>query len=143
MALLNSGDHHALPLVQAVRTAHTDPDSRTRKWETHPMTSWIPSWEITYEPATQPVATYRRRLRQPPDHRRCLRRPACCCLRHGQSPTPPNHGAGDDWRCPPDRPDTRHAGKATLLPGSQREKEPLATTKKWTTTGRRTGTDVV
>ena len=66
-----------------------------------------------------------------------------CCLRHGQPPTPPQQGARGDWRRTPDRPDTHHAGKQTLLRGAEREEEPLATTTKWTTTGKCTGTDVV
>ena len=37
-------------------------------------------------------------------------------LQHGQPPTPPQQGARDDWRRTPDRPDTHHAGKQTLLP---------------------------
>ena len=65
-----------------------------------------------------------------------------CCLRHGQSPTSPQQGARDDWRHTPDRPDTHHAGKQTLLRGAEREEDPLATTTKRTTTGKCTGTDV-
>ena len=65
------------------------------------------------------------------------------CVRHGQPPTPPQQGARDDWRRTPDRPDTHHAGKQTLLRGAEREVEPLATTTKRTTTGKCTGTDVV
>ena len=52
-------------------------------------------------------------------------------------------GARDDWRRTPDRPDTHHSGKQTLLRGAEREEEPLATTTKWTTTEKCTGTDVV
>ena len=36
-----------------------------------------------------------------------------------------------------------NAGKQTLLRGAEREEGPLATTTKWTTTGKCTGTDVV
>ena len=57
--------------------------------------------------------------------------------------TPPLQGARDDWRRTPERPDTHHAGKQTLLRGAEREEEALATTTKRTTTGKCTGTDVV
>ena len=43
----------------------------------------------------------------------------------------------------PDRPDTYHAEKQTLLRGAEWEEEPLATTTKRTTTGNCNGTDVV
>ena len=76
------------------------------------------------------------------DHQCCLRG-LVCCLRHGQPPTPPQQGARDDWRRTPDRPDTHHAGKQTLLRAAEREEKPLATTTKRTTTGKCTGTDVV
>ena len=56
---------------------------------------------------------------------------------------PPQRGARDDWRRTPDRSDTHHAGKQTLLCGADREEEPLATTTKRTTTGKCTGTNVV
>ena len=59
------------------------------------------------------------------------------------APTPPQQGARYDWRRTPDRPNTHHAGKQTLLRGAEREVEPLATTTKRTTTGKYTGTDVV
>ena len=95
-----------------------------------------------YEPATEPDGTHRRWLREASDHRCCLRG-RVCCLRHGQPPTPPRQGARDDWRCTPDRPDTHHAGKQTLLRGAEREEEPLATTTKRNTTGKCTVTDVV
>ena len=95
-----------------------------------------------YEPATEPDGAHRRWLREAPDHRCCLRG-LVCCLRHGQPPMPPQQGARDDRRRIPDRPDTHHAGKQTLLPGAEREEEPLATTTKRTTTGKCTGTDVV
>ena len=81
-------------------------------------------------------------MRSEADHRYCLRG-LVCLLRHGQPPTPPQQGARDDWRHTPDRPDTHHAGKQTLLRGAEREDEPLATTTKWTTTGKCTGTDAV
>ena len=73
----------------------------------------------------------------------CCLRGLVCCLRHGQPPTPPQQNARDDWRRSPDRPDMHHAGKQTLLRGAERDEEPLATTTKWTTTGKCTGTDVV
>ena len=81
-------------------------------------------------------------MRSEADHRYCLRG-LVCLLRHGQPPTPPQQGARDDWRHTPDRPDTHHAGKQTLVRGAEREEEPLATTTKWTTTGKCTGTDAV
>ena len=87
-----------------------------------------------YEPATEPDGAHRRWIREAPDHRCCLRG-LVCYLRHGQPPTPPRQGARDDWRRTPDRPDTHHAGKQTLLRGAEREEAPLATTTKWTTTG--------
>ena len=74
---------------------------------------------------------------------RCCLRGLVCCLRHGQPPTPPQQSARDDWRRILDRPDTHLAGKQTLLRGAEREEEPLATTTKWITTGKCTGTDVV
>ena len=95
-----------------------------------------------YELATEPDGAHRRWLWEAPDHWCCLRG-LVCCLRHGQPPTPPQQGARDDWRHTPDRPDTHHAGKQTLIRGAEREEEPLATTTKWTTTGKCTGTDVV
>ena len=95
-----------------------------------------------YEPATEPDGTHRRWLREAPDRRCCLRG-RVCCLRHGQPPMPPRQGARDDWRCTPDRPDTHHAGKQTLLRGAEREQEPSATTTKRTTRGKCTVTDVV
>ena len=85
---------------------------------------------------------HRRWLREAPDHR-CYLRGLVCCLRHGLPPTPPQQGARDDWRRTPDRPDTHHVGKQTLLRGAEREEEPLATTTKRTTTGNCTGTEVV
>ena len=93
-----------------------------------------------YEPATEPDGAHRRWLREAPDHR-CCPRGIVRCLRHDQPLTPPQQGARDDWRRTPDRPDTHHAGKQTLLRGA--EVEPLATTTKRTTTGECTGTDVV
>ena len=66
-----------------------------------------------------------------------------CCLRHVQPPTSPQQGTRDDWRRTPDRPDTHHTRKQTLLRDAEREEEPLATTTKRTTTGKCTGTDVV
>ena len=58
-------------------------------------------------------------------------------------PTPHQQGARVDWRFTPDRPDTHHAGKQTLIRGAERDEGPLATTTKRTTTGKCTGTDVV
>ena len=84
---------------------------------------------------TEPDGAHRRWLREAPDHRCCLRG-LVCCLRNGQPPTPPQQGARDDWRRTPDRPDTHHAGKQTLLRGAEREEGPLATTTKRTTTGK-------
>ena len=71
-----------------------------------------------YKPATEPDGAHRRWLRKAPDHRCCIRG-LVCCLRHGQPPTPPQQGARDDWRRTPDRPDTHHAGKQTLLRDDQ------------------------
>ena len=132
---------YSVPHLQAVRTTHTEPDSRTRGCETHPRTSRISSGKIVYEPATEPGGAHRRWLREVPDYRCCLRG-FVCCLRHGQPPTPPL-GARDDWRRITDWPDTHHAGKQMLLCGAEWEEEPLATTTKRTTTGKCTGTDVV
>ena len=138
----SSADLPALPHLQAVRTTHTESDSRTRGCETHSRTNRISSGKIVYVPATEPDGAHRRRLREAPDHRCCLRG-LVCCLRHGQPPMSPKQCARDDWRRTPDRPDTHNARKQTILRGVEREEEPLAATTKRTTTGKCTGTDIV
>ena len=55
-------DLPALPHLQAVRTTHTEPDSRARGRETYSRTSRISSGKIVYEPATEPDGAHRRWL---------------------------------------------------------------------------------
>ena len=126
-----------------VRTSTTATDSRTRGRETHSRTSRISSGKIVYEPATEHDGAHRRWLREAPDHRCSCLRGLVCCLRHGQPPTPPQQGARYDWRSTPDRLDTHHVGKQTLLRGAEWEEEPMVTSTKRTTTGKCNGTDCV
>ena len=95
-----------------------------------------------FQPATEPEGAHRSYEKRLITGAVACIRGLVCCLRHGQPPTPPRQGARDDLRRTPDRPDTHHAGKQTLLRGVEREEEPLATTTKRTTTGKCTGTDV-
>ena len=64
--LLNGRAPNRQPIVrpEAVRTAHTEPDSRTRRCETHSRTIRISSGKIVYEPATELDRAYRRWLRE-------------------------------------------------------------------------------
>ena len=134
MVLLKPGKHTSVAKsfrpnsllchLQAVRTTHTEPDSRTRgKSCTSQLLNLTEHIEDGYEKRLIPGAVF--------------------VDLSAAYDTPPQQGARDDWRRTHDRPDTHHAGKRTLLRGPEREEEPLATTTKWITTGKCTGTDVV
>ena len=84
-------DPPALPHLQAVRTTHTEPDSRTPGCETHSRTGRISSGKIVYG--------YEKRLVTG-----AVFVDLSATLRHGQPPTQPRQGARDDWRRTPDRP---------------------------------------